>query len=279
MNNNSQGFRLKAARKKLRLSQVALSKLTGISQARLSQLERGERRVAAPEIPVLLARLGVNFEKTPPRVVLPAADRAWRIARPTLELCSTRPTEARKNAALRSFGARVERALARVQRRPDAEFCQEYLRQSGLDSGHEYLFWVELLAADAKPCLMAPATVGFRSLRIADPANWATVNDVPCPCLEIDIAGYPCLLFPQLTLDTRKAYFRLDATLCVRDGRDRVWMNIEVDGAGHDGEFDAERARLLGMSTIRLDRQALLGEDLVTTLGRRIRTLLYPAAG
>ena len=87
------------------------------------------------------------------------------------------------------------------------------------------------------------------------------------------------MLFPQLTLDTRKAYFRLDATLCMRDGRQRVWMNIEIDGAGHDGEFDAERQRLLGMPTIRLDRQALLTEDLVTMLATRLRAVLYPVAG
>lgn len=261
------------------MSQDALAELTGIAQGRLSQLERGERSVCEAEIPLLRTHLGVALEAGSARAVLPAPSRAWRLDRPSVKLTSARSTEARKVAAFRSFGARAERAVAAMRARSDLHLCEEFLEQSGIDSGHEFLFWAELLAAGARPCSTAPATVGFRALRVAEPSTWVTVNDLSSPCLEVTIGGYPCLLFPQLTLDTRKAYFRLDATLCMRDGRQRVWMNIEIDGAGHDGEFDAERQRLLGMPTIRLDRQALLTEDLVTMLATRLRAVLYPVAG
>jgi len=174
-------------------------------------------------------------------------------------------------AARKALGARsVDGALAQLRTRPDQETCQEFLEQARTESGLEYFFWLQLLASGALPCRLSLYKAGFRALRVVEAGSRKGLGDSRAACLDVQTGRCRCLLFPQVTLDTRKAYFRLDALACVRARRDRCWLNLEIDGEGHDGQFDQERQLLLGLPTIRLSASEVASPNLLSLLDGKL---------
>jgi hypothetical protein len=94
--------------------------------------------------------------------------------------------------------------------------------------------------------------------------------------LEIEIRGLKLLLFCQVTVETRRGQFRLDALVCVRTPGRRFWVNFEIDGGGHDPTYDHERQQALGLDTIRFTTADLRTKDLLSLTELRLAPLLEP---
>lgn len=100
------------------------------------------------------------------------------------------------------------------------------------------------------------------------------MTDVPWPCIELSLRGRECLLFPQVTVDVRVTYYRLDALVCVRTpNQPRYFVDLEIDGDGHVGRFDAEREGRLRLPTIRLKEAELVKEGAIALLQRKFEGL------
>lgn len=107
-----------------------------------------------------------------------------------------------------------------------------------------------------------------------------TRGDLRVPCLDFKLTNGECLLFSQVTVQTRQGIYRLDALVCIYTSRNRIWCDLEVDGQGHDPRFDLERQRALGLPTVRLNTEDLTTPDILATLEGKISPLLgLPKAG
>jgi hypothetical protein len=217
--------------------------------------------------------LGLTEARVPDLVELPIASKVWHAVGGTHDSPPERTVAARLYAPRKSFGALVDKALLSLNRREDHRVCHRFLELARPESGHEVLFWLLLLAAGAKPCRLSPAKAGFRRLSVVDSATKNLRGDLRLACLELEGPGYRLLFFPQVTLDTRKSYFRLDALVCLRRGRTRFWFDLEVDGQGHDPRFDLEREGMIGLPTVRIDTHEL-ETDPLAALDQKLAPLL-----
>lgn len=69
----------------------------------------------------------------------------------------------------------------------------------------------------------------------------------------------------QVTVLT-PARYRLDGLVVALRPR-RVFLDLEIDGGGHDGRFDSHRTRNLGLGVLRLsERDVLAGVSLTDRL-------------
>ena len=255
------------------LSQVALAKEVGMSQARLSQFERHVRLPNLQEYRRLSNALGACLGPLEGRTPLPYPQSFWFRA-------FTPDGEGNGSSARRLFAARrrypkiVDGQLPSVLSRPDWPTCQRFLDQARLDSSTELLFWLALLKADGRPCWQAPTRVGFRLRSVVDEKRKVVIGDIRQPCLELKMNSLDALFFPQLTLDARRAFYRLDALACLRRKRRRLFLNLEIDGRGHDPEYDQVRQTQLGLRTVRLDTDDVTSPDLIARLERCFDGLL-----
>ncbi len=266
MNKNNLALRLKQARENRQWTQTTLAEQTGISRSRLSQLENAHRRPTLAEWPKLRSALNLYRLGLIKPAHLPVAPKYWHAVKPSLR-DAERSVSSRQFAARRAFGAKeVNLSVAAVKARADQQICEQFLEQARPESGCEFLFWLKLLASGANPYRLAPSSAGFRRLRVVEPVSKQSFGDVRVACLEVQGADYRCLLFPQVTVDTRKALFRLDALVCVRTARERCWVDLELDGQGHDSTFDLERQQMLGLPTVRLDTGELAAKKVTKVL-------------
>jgi transcriptional regulator with XRE-family HTH domain len=269
------GERLRTLRGQKNRSQRYLSKQTGISQTRISQIEDGRQHPTKKEWEQLQRSLGAVATPLPVKLQRPYPNQAWATNRPELSWTVEAPVNARIYRARKSFGPIFDKLLSRVAGREDAPLSFRFLNDAGLDSGDEAAFWIHGFAVGGRACWYSPVRAGFRSLPIVDgPEERKVIGDLRHPCLEILRANYGILLFPQLRLITRRGFYRLDALACIRRGRKRCWVNIEIDGGGHDGEFDAERESQLRLPTIRLRKSHLADPAMFASLEQRLLDIL-----
>lgn len=269
------GSLLQKSRKRKRLRQIDLSLQTGIPRERISHIENNRRPPNNDEWTTLARALGLP--RAYKRLPKPFPSHRWRAD--TLRLASKgeRSAEVRRQAAARTFGgAAIDRLVEGMNRRADAAVCHRFLEAARLESGLEYVFWARLLEEGAKPVWFAPSRAGFRRLMVIDSESLLNVSDLRHPCLEIASDGWSALLFPQLTVDARKARFRLDGLVGLDGPGGRSWLNIEVDGPGHDEEYDLRRSRLLEMEAIRLRPSDLSASDLTQRLWNHLRSVALP---
>lgn len=275
MSTQTFGLRLKAARDLRHLSQHDVAKLLGKTQGRVSALERGVRSVNEAERQILdnafpeLRRLPLS--KGPK---LPPPSEIWRAAHSPRSVPGERSFTSRMRTARKAFGRSPDVLLDKIRSRDDAGLCLEFLEKAGLDSSLECMFWLALLAEGARPRGWPPSRVGFHQHRLVDPSSRLNVTHADAPCLEIALENCACLLFPQVTVDVRVAYYRLDALVSVRGPRGQFWLDLEIDGQGHVGTFDLERQELLQLLTVRLTTRDVEPESLLSTLARKIAPLL-----
>lgn len=111
---------------------------------------------------------------------------------------------------------------------------------------------------------------GFRTLAVLDPKTLRQIGDLRAPCLELAEENW--LIFPQLTVDTRKSVYRMDALLCWKGSNPRLWVNIEIDGLGHNPRFDLSRQQELGLPTVRIGPAELAADQIVPVLRHKLRT-------
>ena len=278
MHQPSVGDRIVKARDKRQWKQSALCRKTSIPASRLSRLEKGTRYPTEDEWRRLADVLGLGPYQRPPDEPSPSA--GWKAIPPPLTQSQDKPLASRYYAARRTFREDLERMLARVKARQDADVGEHFLHRCGLDSSLEYWFWLCLLAIGAWPRWFAPLKAGYRTHSIVDRKTNCVAGDLRHPCLEMEVSGGTLLLFPQVTVQTCRGLFRLDALVCVRTPRHRFWVNFEIDGGGHDHDpaYHRDRQQALGLDTIRFTTADLQTKDLLALIELRIAPLIEPHA-
>lgn len=260
------GAALRVARKLAGLTQAELGRRAGIGQSRISKFERDQRTPSALEWDRLGSCLELGGVVAPERGPRRLPRAIWRVSRPALRRVGERSAAAREAAARKTFGrlvnARYERALA-IHPPEDLTL---FLAQACLESSHEFMFWLQLLAESGAICWYSPLRAGFREHGVVDAASRRNISDSPLPGLDLRGPASDWLLFPQVSLQTARGCYRLDVLACRLIGKQRVWFNIEVDGAGHDAEFDLRRQSHLGLPTIRLTREQVGESNLLRLL-------------
>lgn len=259
-------------------SQDKLAEAMGIQQSRISKLELGQRPISEDEWLRLCHHLQ-SSGTLPKRRPLPYPEPSWRVRPPELFLQGDVPLSARVNRARKTFGSEVDRCLRVIRQRDDATLSFKFLNDACLDSGDEGMFWLLALAGGGRACWYPLSKAGFRQHRAVDASGNRSVSDLRLPCLEASREESSLLMFPQVRLDVRRAYYRLDALCCVRSGKRRCWVNLEIDGQGHDPEFDAQRQAHLDLPTVRLTRADLKRPDLLDEMERRLLKALDTATG
>lgn len=259
------GSYLRVARRKKQWTQAQLARHLGMQRARLCNLEKDRRHPTREEWLRLSSCLALG--PCPPSLELPAPQRCWR-ASPPYPKEPERSVWTRRQAARKTFGSVVDTLANAVEKRD--KNAQTFLRYANLESGDEYFFWLKLLDEGGRPCRYSPNKAGFRTWAILEPKSWRQIGDLRAPCLELLDQGW--LLFPQLTLDTRKSIYRTDALLCCRHEDGRLWVNIEIDGLGHDPRFDQQRQTELGLPTARVSATELTTPRLVPLLAQKLAT-------
>lgn len=263
MYDSTPGTQIRTARQKKQWTQAQLARHLDLSAARLCHLEKDHRHPSPQEWARLRTCLALGAY--PQTLELPTAHPKWRAyvpfaAEPQSSVWS------RRQAARKTFGPLVDTLAARAQRRHKT--ASTFLRYARLESGDEYLFWLRLLVEGGQPCCYSPARAGFRTWSVLDPKSKRQVGDLRAPCLELSEQKW--LLFPQLTLDTRKSIYRLDALLCLRRADGRFWFNVEVDGFGHDPRCDRQRQAPLALPTVRITSTDLTNKELVPIIASKL---------
>ena len=267
MKHNYIGDNLKAARVAAQLTQTRLSEMTGLSSARLSHFEKGRRLPTRNEWARIANAIRLGPYPVPHR--LPAVGAQWYSQAPSLTP-PERPFSTRLNAARRTF-TRVDELIRTLEARDDARVCHEFLDAAALESGDEAFFYLKLLAEGCRPCGCSPQRSGYRTFPVIDPGTKAIIGDLRLPCLEIVHGDQEFLIFPQVTLLTTGRAYRLDGLVGVRCPVQKIWLDLEIDGAGHDFEFDLQRAYHLRLPTLRLGREELSSPNLLGRVSDSIK--------
>lgn len=254
-------------------TQKKLGELIGVRQNRISKLEKGQRPVSETEWQQLSPYLE-SQDDLPTRRKLPYPAELWRVRPPEAYLQGDVTLSSRVNRARKTFGNIVDRCLRAIYKRDDAPLSIKFLNDACLDSGDEGMLWLLGLAGEGRACWYALSKAGFRRHRVVDAALKKTISDIRRPCLEINRDKYAVLMFPQVRLQTARAWYRLDALCCVRKGNKRCWINVEVDGPGHDPESDGPRQRHIGLPTLRYTRADLKRQDFLETMERHLLDVL-----
>lgn len=268
------GQKIRDGRRRLGFSQEQLSQKLKIDRRRISQIELDRRPPNSEEIRKLVdaGLLDVGSKegyRAPRRFTSRWVQRPRTCNRP-----AGRSLAARIAAAKKSFGPRVSELLRRLGDAEQRQQKMDFLANACLDSGSELYLWLDLLADGAMPQWIAPCRAGFRRLPILDPETKDFVSDVRFPCLEFELKGASVIAFPQLTVMARSCIYRLDALLGVMVGQRRVWVNLEIDGDGHVGKFDAERQDRLGLLTVRIATEELVAGRALESLKSKLCELV-----
>ena len=265
------------AREQHQLQQCTLCSKSQIKADRMSRFERGTRYPTPEEWQRLDALLDLGCYQPPPDEPAPPAN--WKPDPPLLCWEGDKPLSSRVYAARCTFGPPVDATFEDVLSRDDAEVVEHFLHRSCLDSGHEYYFWLMLLGLGGLPRWFSPLKAGYRTHSIVDRRTGRVAGDLRHPCLLLEAAGAKLLLFPQVTLQTRKGQYRLDALVCVKVGQRRFWVDIEIDGGGHDAKFDLQRQRILGLPTLRFNEADLRRSDFSELFKERMTSLIKARTG
>ena len=242
------------ARKTLDLTQLEAQEMCGIDRRRLSLFETGKGAPTTDELARLKAAGLLEKRAAMPQEVKRNYISRWgdRLPAPSRE--PAHPLNARIAAAKARFGDSMERALGRLGAGEERLRALDFLTHSCSDSSTETFVSVSLLAAGASPLWIAPSRAGFRLLPILDRKTRHIISDLRHPCLEHTLGALQICVFPQLTvLASKGRHFRLDALVGVRLKHRRVWVNLEIDGSGHDNHGDDERQKLIGLPTVRIN--------------------------
>lgn len=263
MRHNNIGAKIRQARETAQLSQLSLCEKTQISSARLSQFENGYRFPNRQEWERLSQSLFLG--PFPVRCKLPIPQKRWAADSP-LPASPERPFAVRLAAAWSVFGEELEQLKALVRARKDFRMCYEFLESAGLDSGDEAFFFLKLLAEGATPCAFSLLRAGYRTYPVIEPSTKQVLGDVRHPCLELIDGRQDCLIFPQISLLVANRVYRLDALVCARCPQRRLWVDVEIDGPGHDFMQDRRREHQLKLPTVRLSRSELYAPNLAASL-------------
>jgi hypothetical protein len=109
------------------------------------------------------------------------------------------------------------------------------------------------------------------------PAGSRTAQlDSPARCEEAIPAfvfkdPFLCALFPQVRLKPWDSIsYRLDFLACVRWEGHLIWVDVEIDGAGHHSSQDATRTADLRLPRVKLTEEDVCAPDFMARLQRKL---------
>lgn len=266
------------------LSQRRLAADTGLLQARISDFERGVRTPGLEAMQALAGGLGLPLAEMARRT-------AWRKPKPG------RPTRQRETGLLLRFTPDVDQiyrpprkrdfafhmaavrdrfasVLAwlepRFDARPDSREVELFLRDFPADSADEALFYLLAVTSGCTCLHVAPAGLGFFYRPVIDPGSRVVVGHRRRAALTLEFEGATIVLMPQVAVRPRETII-MDALVGVREGL-TTWVDLEIDGGGHDPRRDDERTQALGLPVLRVTTQMLQEPDFMT---RTLLTLLW----
>ena len=260
------GYLLRKARKTLKLLQRHVAAACGMTQRRLSDLERNVQQPFDHELPLLARKLKLDpdFLK---ELRLPAY-------RPTADLldqfCGDRPEFRHprdRDSSVRLAALRKEHyheyysVVPDLQARADRDQTRRFLCDVMSDSQFEMLAWMRILKEGMKAARLAPQRANFRALPVIDPATRRVVGDCPVPCLCGEVRGHQVLIFPQQSLLTPVGVRRPDALVGVRTRHGAAWGAAEVDGAFKNLPEQDNRSQDLGMPVVRFTQKEVIAQE------------------
>lgn len=233
------------------LSQQQAADLCNLSRARWSDLELGRRRPSTKEFQSITNILRFNEAFVPPPgVVRKLLDQGARLTLKQKPYFGhqDRPTYIRF-ATLRKRYPREVDALARLaKQRTDLRLCEQTCHQIPCDSCLEAFFLLYLQAVGAKPCLLAPSSLG-RLPHVATSCDGAYPVDLrPRPCFVLEDTYY----FFQVSFRVSRL-IRVDVLKW-----SAFWSVVEFDGEGHNSYRDSIRDSELGIPVKRINQMELL---------------------
>lgn len=258
---------LKAARNKLGLTQLDLSKLSSVSRQRISAFECGTRLPGPEEQQVLCSILGIcegQMAQANPAGRRPcfANERRRFESRYRFSVPRDRPSTVRLYGARKQYPHRVTELANRLRDRDDLEWIRVFLREAAFDSSLEFLALLHLLADGARPGWVPPQRTGFTKLPIVDPTNRHMSGHHPYPALWWEEK----FLFPQVTVLTRNSLVRLDLLLGMLVKGTPHWWDVEFDGYGHYLPSDAARDEQLPLPVCRFQTEQLVSGNFLEDL-------------
>ncbi len=250
--------RLKWLRKHHKLTQAALARKIGKKRGRISALENGRRPPNASELNAFeqlfrvdRAGLGTLARKVP-RVRKTRRKAVYRDFNATLPEPQRPPgprTWVRLRATLRAYGQQGKALLAPIRKRRDRPAVNQFLHAADTGSRDELMLLLHLLGDGARFEELAIQRLGYRELAILDHTR-RIVGDRPFPALVLP----DVILFPQVTVRLRERppnyphdHATLDLLALVKVLDRTQWVNVDVNGGGHDGREDEIRADLIGL--------------------------------
>jgi transcriptional regulator with XRE-family HTH domain len=253
-------------------TQNGLAERAGILRSRVADLESGRRAVTELE----LLQLGAAFGCSPQCIDLRrhlGDGRPLVLDEELLSLFHQVPEpipEPRFNGYSRLSKCRLH--YPELMRRLDPAIrenpsWQEFLRSGRSDSRVETAFHLLELESGARFCRATLLKTGFDRFPVIDVDSRAEIGHRPTAALITN----DWLLFPQVTVTTPKT-FTIDALL-VLPHPSPTYIDLEIDGPGHNYSEDETRTNHLGMPTIRLNEREILAN---VPLLRRLRALAYP---
>lgn len=275
---------LRKARQARGLSQRRLSAVTDLLQARISDFERGRRTPDLRALQALADGLGFRLAEmvrrtawTEPNPGRPRRERESSLLlrfTPDLEQIYHAPRKkdfAFHMAAVRDRFAQVLAWLEpRFDARPDREEVELFLRDLPVDSADEALFDLLVATFGGMGVRVAPTGLSFCKHAVIDAETRVPVGHRRRVALSVDFDDAACVLIPQVAVRPRETII-MDFLVGVREGT-TTWIDLEVDGGGHDPRRDEERTAALGLPVLRVTTKMLPEAQFMK---RTLQTLLW----
>ena len=229
-------------RKELQMTQAELGAAIGQSDKRISDYE-SLRRIPTRETVVQICRvLGLDVVPETPRLPTPAQ-----------HLCPPRvyrrPGKRSTQEAIWSlFGKAPELAWLKKFLSPQVKAL---LNEYPADSGWEAAVHLFLVAAKAEFVRVRPQEEGFYQHVVLHPFDEMPAGHLQFPAFSLEWRGRLLMFIPQVKVKAEGYNFDLDFLVGLRRRRQPHWVNVEIDGEGHDSSGDPFRTRCVNMPTLR----------------------------
>lgn len=282
---------LRAVREKSGLTQRELARRAGLTETRVSDFERGIREPTSEQVESMAGALELSAsDLTAATSWLSETERAAlssvsaRQRRRLYRAFRWRPPRDREmHLHLRKAMAKwpnLVRGLIRwIEGRPDGSMLMRLLSEMPAGSAVEAVVHLTLLAHGADIVRVAPQPAGFRQHPVVDPSTRRAMGDCEFLAYAIDLYGMRCVLIPQVSMACRKSTWCVDFLAAVTDRRGVVhWLDLEVDGDGHDFSSDRQRSEDLDLPTARITQEEVLRGDTLELLADRMRKAVRGAA-
>ena len=275
---------LKKLRDSRGLSQASLSLQTGLAPSRISEFERGVRTPRDGVLEALSRVLGFDPGELKRRTSWeePAAgrpenrDERHLLTRFSPDLRSPYHPPRRRDFAFHMAGvrdrfARVLRVLeAHLDDCPNNKELGLFLRDLPADSADEALLHLHLVACGSRTGRVSPASLGFFAHAVIDPISRQVVGHRRRPTVGMELAQATFALVPQVAVRPGDTVI-MDCLVGIHEGS-TSWVDLEVDGGGHDARWDEARTQSLGLPVLRVETEMLHDPHFARRL---LRTLLW----